>query len=65
MAYATLEVTTLSDRSLRPDLDESATDGAPETAPDAPYGAIAVTAFLAATILVFWFGMFALNLTRS
>ena len=30
-----------------------------------PYGAIAVTLFLAATILVFWFGMYALNLARS
>ena len=30
-----------------------------------PYGAIAVTLFLAATILVFWFGMYALNLSRS
>jgi hypothetical protein len=32
---------------------------------DTPYGAIAVTLFLAATILVFWFGMFTLNLMRS
>lgn len=32
---------------------------------DTPYGAIAVTLFLAATILVLWFGMFALNLMRS
>lgn len=30
-----------------------------------PHGAIAVTLFLAATILVFWFGMYALNLARS
>lgn len=33
--------------------------------PDTPYGAIAVTVFLAAVILVFWFGMFFLNLSRS
>ncbi len=33
--------------------------------PDTPAGAIAVTVFLAATILVFWFGMFFLNLVRS
>ena len=33
--------------------------------PDMPAGAIVVTVFLAATILVFWFGMFFLNLARS
>ncbi len=33
--------------------------------PDIPAGAIVVTVFLAATILVFWFGMFFLNLARS
>jgi len=33
--------------------------------PDTPYGAIAVTVFLAAVILVLWFGMFFLNLSRS
>ena len=32
---------------------------------DTPYGAIVITLFLAATILVFWFGMFTLNLMRS
>ena len=30
-----------------------------------PLGALAVTGFLTVTILVFWFGMFALNLARS
>ncbi|MDR9392455.1 MAG: cytochrome c oxidase subunit 2A [Trueperaceae bacterium] len=38
----------------------------PNDAPDAtPSGAIAVTVFLAATILVFWFGMYFLNLAWS
>ena len=32
---------------------------------DAPVGAIAVTTFLAITILVFWFGMYFLNIARS
>lgn len=32
---------------------------------DTPYGAIAVTAFLALTILVSWGGMYVLNLVRS
>lgn len=32
---------------------------------DTPAGAIVITLFLAATILVFWFGMFFLNLQRS
>jgi len=32
---------------------------------DTPYGAIAVTAFLAITIIVLWFGMYFLNLQRS
>ena len=31
----------------------------------APVGAIAVTTFLAITILVFWFGMYFLNIARS
>lgn len=30
-----------------------------------PTGAIGVTLFLAATILVLWFGMFALNAVRN
>lgn len=30
-----------------------------------PKGAIGVTLFLAATILVLWFGMFALNAVRN
>ncbi len=30
-----------------------------------PIGALVVTGFLTVTILVFWFGMFALNLSRS
>jgi len=32
---------------------------------DTPMGAIVVTVFLAATILVFWFGMYFLNLQRG
>ena len=32
---------------------------------DAPVGAIALTTFLAITILVFWFGMYFLNIARS
>lgn len=43
-------------------------DAAPDDAPPSdatPSGAIAVTVFLAATILVFWFGMYALNLAWS
>lgn len=30
-----------------------------------PLGALAVTGFLTVTILVLWFGMYALNLARS
>ncbi len=30
-----------------------------------PIGAVAVTGFLTVTILVLWFGMYALNLSRS
>ena len=41
------------------------TQATEEGNPDTPAGAIAVTLFLAATILVFWFGMFFLNLARS
>lgn len=37
----------------------------PTTDQDTPVGAITVTVFLAATILVFWFGMFFLNLQRG
>ena len=55
----------MSERPTPNDHHDAGPDPAPETAPEAPYGAIAVTAFLAATILVFWFGMYALNLTRS
>ncbi len=36
-----------------------------EAESDAPLGAIAVTGFLAAVILVMWFAMYALNLARS
>ncbi|MEX2501340.1 MAG: cytochrome c oxidase subunit 2A [Trueperaceae bacterium] len=36
-----------------------------EADPDTPFGAIAVTGFLAAVILVLWFAMYALNLARS
>lgn len=32
---------------------------------EAPLGAIAVTTFLAITILVMWFGMYFLNIARS
>lgn len=48
--------------------DDASPEGAtPDDAkPDAtPSGAIAVTVFLAATILVFWFGMYFLNLAWS
>ena len=41
-------------------------EATPEATSDAtPSGAIAVTVFLAATILVFWFGMYFLNLAWS
>ena len=40
-------------------------DPGEDDARDAPVGAIAVTSFLAITILVFWFGMFFLNIARS
>ena len=30
-----------------------------------PLGALAITGFLTLTILVFWFGMFALNMVRN
>lgn len=49
--------------------DGSKRDAAQDTpTPDTeqrPLGALAVTGFLTVTILVFWFGMFALNLARS
>lgn len=55
--------------SQRPPSDAQASDARDERPegldPDTPYGAIAVTVFLAAVILVFWFGMFFLNLSRS
>jgi len=45
---------------------EATSEAASEAASDAtPSGAIAVTVFLAATILVFWFGMYFLNLAWS
>lgn len=40
-------------------------DGPEDEAVDAPVGAIAVTTFLAITILVFWFGVYFLNIARS
>jgi hypothetical protein len=40
-------------------------DAREDEAADAPVGAIAVTTFLAITILVFWFGMYFLNIARS
>lgn len=40
-------------------------DARDDEAADAPVGAIAVTTFLAITILVFWFGMYFLNIARS
>lgn len=39
--------------------------GAEDEHRDAPVGAIALTTFLAITILVFWFGMYFLNIARS
>jgi hypothetical protein len=41
-----------------PDVDEPGVD-------ETPSGAIAITLFLAATIIVVWFGMFVLNLVRG
>ena len=41
------------DRSLPPDAEQR------------PIGALAIVGFLTLTILVFWYGMFALNLVRN
>lgn len=39
--------------------------GGPPDAEQRPLGALAITAFLVVTILVFWFGMYVLNLVRT
>jgi hypothetical protein len=44
--------------------DRPAQDAPPDTE-QRPLGALAVTGFLTVTILVLWFGMYALNLARS
>lgn len=49
-------------------MDERPPHDPDENAPndqDTPKGAIAVTLFLTATILVLWFSMYALNVVRS
>jgi len=40
-------------------------DGVTPDTEQRPLGALAVTGFLTVTILVLWFGMYALNLARS
>jgi len=39
--------------------------GLPPDAEHRPLGALAVVSFLTLTIMVFWFGMFALNVVRN
>jgi hypothetical protein len=44
---------------------DAAQESPPPDTEQRPLGALAVTSFLTVTILVFWFGMYALNLARS
>ena len=49
-----------------PDDGVQAPDGSlPPDAEHRPLGALAVVSFLTLTIMVFWFGMFALNVVRN
>jgi len=50
----------VTDRRPSPPLDLDEQPGG-----DSPSGAVAITLFLAATILVLWFGMYVLNVVRS
>lgn len=50
----------MTDRRPSPPLDLDEQPGG-----DSPSGAVAITLFLAATILVLWFGMYVLNVVRS
>ncbi len=45
--------------------DDAHTEQPPQDTEQRPLGALAVTGFLTVTILVLWFGMYALNLARS
>ncbi|TVR91187.1 MAG: cytochrome c oxidase subunit 2A [Trueperaceae bacterium] len=44
---------------------ERPVEGPPPDTEQRPLGALAVTGFLTVTILVMWFGMYALNMARS
>lgn len=48
-----------------PEQDRHPATGGPPDAEQRPTGALAITAILVVTILVFWFGMYALNVVRN